>query len=82
VRAIENRAERGQRLQSITYDEALRDKLIVGTPEIVTDRIHKLKEELGLNGVLAELNCGSLIPHERVMKSLQLLCEKVMPQFN
>ena len=82
VRAIENRAERGQRLQSITYDEALRDKLIVGTPEMVTDRIQKLKEELGLNGVLAELNCGSLIPHERVMKSLQLLCEKVMPQFN
>jgi alkanesulfonate monooxygenase SsuD/methylene tetrahydromethanopterin reductase-like flavin-dependent oxidoreductase (luciferase family) len=82
VRAIENRAERGQRLQSITYDEALRDKLIVGTPEMVTDRIQELKEELGLNGVLAELNCGSLIPHERVMKSLQLLCEKVMPQFN
>ncbi len=82
VRAIENRAERGQRLQSITYDEALRDKLIVGTPEMVTDRIQELKAELGLNGVLAELNCGSLIPHERVMKSLQLLCEKVMPQFN
>jgi alkanesulfonate monooxygenase SsuD/methylene tetrahydromethanopterin reductase-like flavin-dependent oxidoreductase (luciferase family) len=82
VRAIENRAERGQRLQSITYDEALRDKLIVGTPEMVTDRIHELQEELGLNGILAELNCGSLIPHERVMKSLQLLCEKVMPQFN
>jgi alkanesulfonate monooxygenase SsuD/methylene tetrahydromethanopterin reductase-like flavin-dependent oxidoreductase (luciferase family) len=82
VRAIEQRAERGQRLQSITYDEALRDKVIAGTPEMVTDRLRGLREELGLDGVLAELNCGSLIPHAQVMKSLKLLCEKVMPQFN
>jgi hypothetical protein len=26
------------------------------------------------------MNCGSLIPHERVMTSLRLLCEKVMPR--
>ena len=32
VRAIEDRAARGRRLQTITYDEALRDKIIVGTP--------------------------------------------------
>jgi hypothetical protein len=36
---------------------------------------------LGLDGMLAEINCGSLIAHQREMRSLQLLCEKVMPQF-
>jgi alkanesulfonate monooxygenase SsuD/methylene tetrahydromethanopterin reductase-like flavin-dependent oxidoreductase (luciferase family) len=82
ARAIEQRAERGQRLQTITYEEARRDKILVGTPEMVVDRLQGLKEELGLDGILAELNCGSLIPHERVMNSLRLLCEKVMPQFN
>jgi alkanesulfonate monooxygenase SsuD/methylene tetrahydromethanopterin reductase-like flavin-dependent oxidoreductase (luciferase family) len=81
VRAIEQRAERGQRLQTIAYEDALRDKVIVGTPEMVTTRIAQLRDELGLNGILAELNCGSLIPHANVMKSLELLCEKVMPQF-
>ena len=81
VRAIEDRAARGRRLQTITYDEALRDKIIVGTPERVTDRLMGLKEELGLDGILAEMNCGTKIPHERVMKSLQLLCEQVKPQF-
>jgi alkanesulfonate monooxygenase SsuD/methylene tetrahydromethanopterin reductase-like flavin-dependent oxidoreductase (luciferase family) len=30
VRAVERRAERGRGLQTITYDEALRDKLVVG----------------------------------------------------
>jgi len=81
VRPIEQRAERGQRLQTITYDEALRDKVIVGTPAAVAQRIAQLHAELGLNGILAELNCGSLIPHQHVMKSLQLLCEQVMPDF-
>ena len=82
ARAIEQRAERGQRLQTITYGEALRDKVVVGTPERVTDHLHALREELDLDGILAEMNCGSLIPHQRVMRSLQLLCEKVMPSFH
>ena len=82
VRSVEQRAERGQRLQNITYDEALRDKVIVGTPAMVADRLDGLRAELGLNGILAELNCGGLLPHERVMNCLRLLCEKVMPHFN
>jgi alkanesulfonate monooxygenase SsuD/methylene tetrahydromethanopterin reductase-like flavin-dependent oxidoreductase (luciferase family) len=81
VRAIEQRAERGQRLQTIAYEDALRDKVIVGTPEMVAERIAQLRDLLGLDGVLAELNCGSLIPHRLVINSLQLLCEKVMPEF-
>ena len=52
VRAVEDRAARGRRLQTITYDEALRDKIIVGTPERVTDRLMGLKEKLGLDGIL------------------------------
>jgi alkanesulfonate monooxygenase SsuD/methylene tetrahydromethanopterin reductase-like flavin-dependent oxidoreductase (luciferase family) len=82
ARAIEQRAERGQRLQTITYEEALRDKVVLGTAERVTDRLHALREELGLDGILAEMNCGSLIAHQRVMRPLQLLCEKVMPNFD
>jgi alkanesulfonate monooxygenase SsuD/methylene tetrahydromethanopterin reductase-like flavin-dependent oxidoreductase (luciferase family) len=82
VRAIEDRAARGRRLQTITYDEALRDKIIVGTPAAVADRLLGLKEELGLDGILAEMNCGTKIPHQKVMKSLQLLCQEVMPRFH
>jgi hypothetical protein len=36
---------------------------------------------LGLNGILAELNCGRAIPNDRVMHSLKLLCEQVIPKF-
>jgi len=40
-----------------------------------------VKEELGLDGILAELNCGGQIPREGVMRSLRLLCNEVMPHF-
>jgi alkanesulfonate monooxygenase SsuD/methylene tetrahydromethanopterin reductase-like flavin-dependent oxidoreductase (luciferase family) len=80
VRAIERRAERGQQLQTISYEEALQTKIVVGTPEMVADRLQELRAELGLDGIIAELNSGGLIPHERVMNALRLLCEQVMPR--
>ena len=47
ARAIENRAERGQRLQSITYPEVLDSKIIAGTPQQVVDRLSQLRENSG-----------------------------------
>jgi len=41
----------------------------------------QLRDELGIDGVLVELNFGAKIPSEMMMHSLQLLCEKVMPRF-
>ncbi|MFO1158598.1 MAG: LLM class flavin-dependent oxidoreductase [Reyranellaceae bacterium] len=81
ARAIENRAERGQKMLSIDYEEVLRERMIVGTPARVVDRLTELREVLGLDGILAELNPGSLIPHDRVMTALRLLCQEVMPKF-
>lgn len=77
----ERREERSQALEALTYEAARRDKVVVGTPEQVADRLLELREDLGLSGILAELNCGALIPHAKVMRSLELLCTKVMPRF-
>ena len=52
-------------MQSIDYEEVLRERMIVGTPARVIDRLEQLRGELGLNGILGELNTGSLIPHTR-----------------
>src|SRR5437763_3682525 len=65
VRAVEDRAARGRRLQTITYEDALREKLIVGSPGRVTERLKELQEKLGLDGSLCERNCGTKSPHER-----------------
>jgi alkanesulfonate monooxygenase SsuD/methylene tetrahydromethanopterin reductase-like flavin-dependent oxidoreductase (luciferase family) len=68
-------------VRTITYEQVLRDKVVVGCPERVTDRLRQLHEELGIDGILAELNFGSLIPPRQMMRSLQLLCERVRPHF-
>jgi alkanesulfonate monooxygenase SsuD/methylene tetrahydromethanopterin reductase-like flavin-dependent oxidoreductase (luciferase family) len=81
AREIENRAARGAKMQSIAYEDVLKERMIVGTPGRVVDRLKQLEEELGLDGILAELNPGSLVPHARVMEALRLLCEEVMPRF-
>ena len=80
VKASENRGARAEALLNVTYEETLAQKVVVGAPEEVADRLMELKESLGLDGILAELNCGGLIPHDRVMSSLRLLGEKVGPR--
>jgi alkanesulfonate monooxygenase SsuD/methylene tetrahydromethanopterin reductase-like flavin-dependent oxidoreductase (luciferase family) len=77
----ERREERSQALGALTYADARRDKVIVGTPAQVTARLKELQEELGLSGILAELNCGGQIADDGVMRSLELLCTEVMPHF-
>jgi alkanesulfonate monooxygenase SsuD/methylene tetrahydromethanopterin reductase-like flavin-dependent oxidoreductase (luciferase family) len=76
------RAAEAGAMRTITYEEVQRDKVIVGGPERVADRLLQLHEELGLDGILAELNFGALIPPEQMTRSLQLLCEKVMPRLH
>ena len=68
-------------VRTITYEEVLRDKVVVGSAERVTDRLLQLREELAIDGILAELNFGSNIASQLMMRSLRLLCEKVRPHF-
>ncbi len=76
------RAAEAVTIRTITYEEVQRDKVIIGSPERVADRLLQLHEELGLDGILAELNFGALIPHQAMTRSLQLLCEKVLPRLH
>ena len=82
TRAIEGRAERLKRIENLTYEEALTGQVLVGTPDEVTGRLLGLQDELGIDGILAEINCGGLVPHRQVMTALQLLCQEVMPRFH
>src|SRR5438874_2174759 len=47
--ASDGRAERAAALDHLTYDDAIRGKIIIGTPERVADQLHALQQELGLD---------------------------------
>ncbi|HEX3864790.1 MAG TPA: LLM class flavin-dependent oxidoreductase [Stellaceae bacterium] len=76
------RLRRVERLQSLTYDEALATQVIIDDPDGFAARLREVEEEIGLDGILAELNCGGRIPQDRVLNALRLLCQEVKPRFH
>jgi alkanesulfonate monooxygenase SsuD/methylene tetrahydromethanopterin reductase-like flavin-dependent oxidoreductase (luciferase family) len=77
----ERRMRRVYELRRRTYEQALETNLLVGTPVTITQKLQALQAEIGCSGILAELNCGGLIPHDNVVNAMRLLCKEVMPQF-
>ncbi len=77
----DKRAASAARLNTITYDEALSGSVMIGTPDSVTRQLQALRDDLGLDGIMLELNCGGKIPHAHEQAALRLLCQEVMPAF-
>jgi alkanesulfonate monooxygenase SsuD/methylene tetrahydromethanopterin reductase-like flavin-dependent oxidoreductase (luciferase family) len=74
------RMRRVDQLRNLRYEDGLRDHALVGTPAAIVQRLSALRQDIGLSGILAELNCGGLIPHERALTAMRLLCEEVKPR--
>ncbi|HYZ42976.1 MAG TPA: LLM class flavin-dependent oxidoreductase [Stellaceae bacterium] len=75
------RMRRVNQLRNLRYEDGLRDHALVGTPAVIAEKLTLLQREIGLSGILAELNCGGLIAHHQVVTALRLLCEEVKPRF-
>ena len=69
------------RIRAMAYDDWLRDKVAYGMPEAVTDRLGQLREGLGLDQIMFEVNYGNQIPQERQLNSLRLFMDQVIPHF-
>jgi alkanesulfonate monooxygenase SsuD/methylene tetrahydromethanopterin reductase-like flavin-dependent oxidoreductase (luciferase family) len=75
------RMARVRELRRRSYDTAIEANALIGTPDAVAAKLATLQAEIGLSGVLAELNCGGRILHQNVLHALRLLCEAVKPRF-
>ena len=67
-------------VQSLTYEAAMREKVVIGAPDTVAARLSELQDQLGIDGILAELNFGAILPSEHMMRSLRLLLREVRPR--
>ncbi len=70
-----------ERLETITYDEAINGTVCVGTPDMVIEKLKALETDLGLDGIQFEFNCGGKAEHAHERTSLRMLCQDVMPAF-
>jgi alkanesulfonate monooxygenase SsuD/methylene tetrahydromethanopterin reductase-like flavin-dependent oxidoreductase (luciferase family) len=75
-----NRSADGERLLRMPYDEVLKELAVYGTPEVVADRLLELRETLGYSSLSLWMNSGGQLPHERVMRSMRLFAERVIPR--
>jgi alkanesulfonate monooxygenase SsuD/methylene tetrahydromethanopterin reductase-like flavin-dependent oxidoreductase (luciferase family) len=80
VQTDEARTARAERLAQLTYADVLREQAVYGTPEAVVDRLLELRAELGFSSLSAWMNPGGQIPHERVLTSMRLFTERVIPR--
>ena len=65
---------------SVPFDELARDRFIIGSPDDVIAEIKRYREELGVDYLILRLQWPGM-PHENVMKQLQLLGKEVLPLF-
>jgi alkanesulfonate monooxygenase SsuD/methylene tetrahydromethanopterin reductase-like flavin-dependent oxidoreductase (luciferase family) len=75
----DRRLSRAEQLANLAYEDILETKVAFGTAEHLIDRLRQLREELGLQGIAAELNAGGLMSVDQVQQSLRLLTHNVMP---
>jgi natural product biosynthesis luciferase-like monooxygenase protein len=69
-----------ENLLALSDEKALEQAAICGDPEEVADKIRQHREALGITYLMGSFNRGG-VPHDRIVRSMRLFGEKVMPQF-
>jgi alkanesulfonate monooxygenase SsuD/methylene tetrahydromethanopterin reductase-like flavin-dependent oxidoreductase (luciferase family) len=70
-----------EKVAGLTYDDILKTRVAFGTAAGLTERLATLRDEVGLDGVVAELNPGGLLSMEQMMRTLRILTHEVIPAF-
>jgi len=68
-----------EQVARMTYDEILKRRVAFGTAASVVDRLAEIRDELGLSGVVIELNPGGLLSMEQMKRTLRILTHEVLP---
>jgi alkanesulfonate monooxygenase SsuD/methylene tetrahydromethanopterin reductase-like flavin-dependent oxidoreductase (luciferase family) len=77
----DRRQAKFEQLSQLTYQDILETRVAVGTAPALVERLGVLRDELGLSGLVAELNPGGLLPLERMQRTLRIFTHEVMPAF-
>ncbi|MGH7837883.1 MAG: LLM class flavin-dependent oxidoreductase, partial [Candidatus Binataceae bacterium] len=73
--------ELAQKTRETTYEQARDAMAIFATPGACIDRLEALREEFAMGRLICWFNPGGVISHERVLRSMRLFSEAVMPRF-
>jgi alkanesulfonate monooxygenase SsuD/methylene tetrahydromethanopterin reductase-like flavin-dependent oxidoreductase (luciferase family) len=71
--------ERLERIRNMSYERACELMAVFDTPEASVERLQQFREEFNMGRLICWFNPGGLVPHEKVMRSMELFAARVMP---
>jgi alkanesulfonate monooxygenase SsuD/methylene tetrahydromethanopterin reductase-like flavin-dependent oxidoreductase (luciferase family) len=71
--------ESRRRLGTLTYEDIRRERAIFGDPTYCLERLQQVRETLGIQQLMVWMNIGGL-PHDKVLQSMRLFAEHVLPK--
>ena len=69
----------GDRILQMNYDQWLDNKVVFGDPDSVTQRLIQLRDSLGIDQLVYEINLGNQLTYEQQIHSLRLFNSEVLP---
>jgi alkanesulfonate monooxygenase SsuD/methylene tetrahydromethanopterin reductase-like flavin-dependent oxidoreductase (luciferase family) len=78
---VERMQARVDTLAGLSWEQILKNRVALGTGPGLVDRLGELRHELGLTGIVAELNPGGRLSPEQIQRSLRIMTQEVMPAF-
>jgi alkanesulfonate monooxygenase SsuD/methylene tetrahydromethanopterin reductase-like flavin-dependent oxidoreductase (luciferase family) len=73
------RHARFDEVANLTYDDVLHTRVAFGSAASLTERLRQIRDELDLDGIVAELNPSGLFSMERMQRTLRIVTHQVMP---
>jgi len=70
-----------ERIRAVTYEMMNDSMAIFDTPEACVERLKQVQQEFNPGRVISWFNFVGAIPHDRVMRSMELFSSKVLPHF-
>jgi natural product biosynthesis luciferase-like monooxygenase protein len=70
-----------ERVQRMTYEQICKVMAVFDTPDACVERLKGFQQEFGMGRVICWFNPGGMVPHQQVMRSMELFATKVMPHF-
>jgi alkanesulfonate monooxygenase SsuD/methylene tetrahydromethanopterin reductase-like flavin-dependent oxidoreductase (luciferase family) len=75
----DRRSARHDEITNLTYEDILATRVAFGTVAGITERLRQIRADLGLDGIVIELNPSGMFPVERIHRTLRIFTHEVMP---
>ncbi len=73
--------EKVEYLKNMSFQQLNRDMAIFEDVDNCVERIGELQRMFNINRLICWFNPGGLVPHEEILRSMELFSKKVMPEF-